>query len=728
MEINYNFYGQPDTWANVLNNKLKIPNWNNGIGDKLSAGQLMDESITCWRINKNSRYYNPQLIANYTENGVLKTDKTSIIDMTNGHAVYLCYQASGASITVDGLAWQTSKGYNGTLPFVPNNNIKNAFPIVQFQYNQVIFVAKVAASQTITGSATTFDLYDYITNQAENYPYIKYFYPDFYTPNGSNVMTNRNQISLDYVNSRTKELIPDFATFKFFGNMNHRGYRNSVDGFSTRNQDSLSNFQDALEYQNTNNVSTWQCSIDTNIIIDDSKTYKYLEYGVDITKDDLYREFAYIGTWFTDLTSSVTSALSSETTDEHIYIPIFDETATTTGYYKHGTAIKDAPNSDWIYVPENLYKGEPDYDPTEYDTENRTVLPDKSNIRNCSQVHSITVGKVLDLYDYLYNTVAPTTTEDNNLKVFLTNNPLDCITSITVFPFDVPTYQSDTMITENIVLGNADTDITGTKISESVVSVYMGEILYYPPLGVDDFRSYEPYTSAVLQIPYCGTVEIKAADFINHVIKVELLVDLISGGCIALVYRDNLVIDKVSGMIGAQIPISGVQSADLNNAVYRSKTNQANAIGGLLSGVAIGAIGVAGVLGAAPTGGASLAAASAGIAGVAAVAKNLQSLNNSTYELNHTVEPFKSVGTSSPLTSLADEQCCRLIIKRPQMLPNYDATIYGETIGFACLITNTLGSFTGYTEISSIELSNVNATAEEKQLINDALQKGVKLL
>ena len=54
-----------------------------------------------------------------------------------------------------------------------------------------------------------------------------------------------------------------------------------------------------------------------------------------------------------------------------------------------------------------------------------------------------------------------------------------------------------------------------------------------------------------------------------------------------------------------------------------------------------------------------------------------------------------------------------------------DLSEYAHTVGFACLTPGVVSDFSGYTEFESVDLSGVQATAAEKDMLQKLLQAGV---
>ena len=333
---------------------------------------------------------------------------------------------------------------------------------------------------------------------------------------------------------------------------------------------------------------------------------------------------------------------------------------------------------------------------------------------------------MLGLRSYLYQVIAPTATQDVLRQKFLNANPIDCIVNLQFFPFDLSDYYP---IQIQLQLGNQPvTDYNDNPVNargQSLLNtamqiiIDMGSVVYFPYFG--DFRDYEPYSSAELIIPYHGSLSISPAEYMGHTIGVKCVVDLATGSSIAYIYRDSLIVDSINGIVGVQIPISGIAQADYNNAAYQAAAQLNAAKITQAAGFASDAIGlVASAVTANP-----LALASSATKIMADTAQSAVSVDIAQYNVSHVKIPFRQTGTSSSAAATAGDQVARLIVRRPKML-QYDQDVYAHVNGFACLMCDTLDKFTGFTVVSDVEIPG-SATAEEKNMIRSLLQSGVYL-
>lgn len=430
------------------------------------------------------------------------------------------------------------------------------------------------------------------------------------------------------------------------------------------------------------------------------------------------RQVAYLGGFFTE--SWYSAAYEPVLDTEFCFLGIIDDSGVTHGDYSQGAENRNQKQWDWTDFSKSPYTPPDPSKPTPPKYDDITKLSGIKHAGNAFvNLYSCTYATVKNLKRFLYSDVAKETTQEKLYQSFLTTNPIDCITGCYEFPFSTaPARQPST----NIVIGNVIASggeqypITGREIDDTLITLDFGSALYEP--AFNNFLDYEPYSTAELYIPYVGFIPISPADFMNQVVGVKMICDLMTGSCEALIYRNGLVVESANGNIGTQVPITGIQQADYANAVHSASTRLAmantsvlNSIANTVTSVASGNIG-------------------AGISSALGLTDSLVNKNQAEYELNHVSVPFKQTGTASPNINFANEQRCRLIMKRP-ILDEYDPSIYGQTVGYACCKTGKLSSFTGRTVCSNVRLSNLQLssgvipTDTEKQMIIDWLTRGV---
>lgn len=628
-------------------------------------------------------------------------------------------------------------------------------PITKYNYNDVVLVIKVVVGNDLQNpqNYSTLDLADWEADKTSN-PYLYCIYGIPYIGKSGSRFNINNNVSIAYPGFGTTTTRYNYLrcsrNIEISAPPNY--HNNDVNDYdqstplinynSNRWTNQRSNYPGTYGFS----VGAGNASITPNTTLDtfantgsvDGQSGIYVIYGDDTViqsypftsasrvvtrlKDDVDPRalMSWYGLQFVDSTAKINADIGSN----DLCIPIIGADGYTTGEYKTGAEAAELPNADWgeDFREKNGYDGRPN-EPFNMETELRPQNSAAASPFTYQYVLNST--KILNLKNYLYTTVATATDETQLFEKFLTNNPIDCIASLTVFPFNVENY-IDGVPGEHVVLGNVDTGIIATGLYRGMVIVLDGgDVLYRDYFG--DFRSYEPYSDAELHIPYHGSVHITPSEYVGHVIGVKYLVDICSGASIALVYRDGLVIDSIAGQIGGTLRLTGIQTASYHNAVYSAASGYKQA---KTSQAVQGASAVLNVLGAAGNAiaqkdiGGVLSAITSGIGGAAQNAINVE---NAEYNLNHVQIPFKTIGANTTFTSMGNEQYCRLIIKRPVMLDKYRAADYGASVGFACCETGILSDYSGLTVCAGADLSGIPCTAAERAEILQFLKGGVRL-
>lgn len=462
-------------------------------------------------------------------------------------------------------------------------------------------------------------------------------------------------------------------------------------------------------------------------------TKRHLKAG--ITYDEfatyLKQQLAYLGFRFCIDGNHFNDSIDSQ----YYYIPEIDSKGVTTGNYVAANAPEAENYINYTWT-DDVYESTPydgtdddddEGDPNEYDENNETELNAlAAQAKNYFfNTYCLSPTQLRQLSEYMY-TEMPT---NQATKDFLTNNPIDVIINLQMFPFTI----AAGVTPDILMLGKLKPrywdatasewkDILVYNVPTQVIILDCGSCTYYPEYGVHDFRNYEPYCTAELELPYCGNIKIPTSVYLNHTIKVKYIVDLITGACLALVYRDDLAYLAVTGQIGTQFPVSAVQSADLQASIMRKQTQYGESLINVARSTIGGALSVQGAANAAPAPGASTA-----LGAYTGLLSAFNQLEQAEFNVEHIQVPFTMHGSSSPMTSFANEQYPRLILKRPVMLPDYNAENYGHIVGFACNITAPLSAFSGLTVCSTANLDGVAATEAEKQLLRRALLDGIIL-
>ena len=450
----------------------------------------------------------------------------------------------------------------------------------------------------------------------------------------------------------------------------------------------------------------------------------YIEYYEGMF-DDILKTLACFGLYFT---GSSTIAANGDFTNENMYIGLLDADGVGRGRYLQGAATAQAPQAAASYTDMHNSGYDPSkIDPTKY--QNDTNFYAGYGTSSFTKFYALTEAQVNTLSQELYRIAndVPTDTSitEYNMKVFLTNNPIDCIISLKKFPvLNIPLATSDA----TIYLGSKATSITDGKILATPTWVYYFNFRNSSGTSCraifgDNFLDYEPYTKCKIVIPFCGTVDVPVSYIYQYDdLQVALVMDFITGACTAFILVNGITIDSITGSCAIDLPVSGIQSATLDSQIHSvamAREKQQTALGtGLIAGAVSIGVGLAtGSLPMAIGGGAAI------IGSFMHATDTGQQIN---YELSHMDTPVKQVSAASGQITHTYDMRCKMIITRPTIADEYSAEEYAQTIGFACLENGKVKDFHGFT-VANIDLSGIAATAEEKKMIKTAFSTGVYL-
>lgn len=470
---------------------------------------------------------------------------------------------------------------------------------------------------------------------------------------------------------------------------------------------------------------------------------------------------AYLGMFFADkaITVTIDTTLTEEEQwtqafeDDRIYCGIIDDNGLTHGFYTHGAGNKNTRayantnaqiDNPYKPTPFDPTPPKPDADPNRYiDTMQgknaasftaftKLYAVDGFNMLNLRLylAHIPTEGNTLDEHqDYLY-------------KHFLNSNPIDNIVSLKVYPFSILQYVfGNVYTTETIRISNALAEyaLSDTATIRAIgnrgdgafsqITLFLGSFTLYTAYG--DFRDYDPYSSAKLYLPYCGTATIDIKTILDKTLYVAYKVDIKTGSCTAVVTQDSydgIIVLTAHGTMAVDIPITGIQTADYQNAIFQGITNLKNAQMQQFTSYIHAATGLTSSVGAVATSPMAIPGAVTGIAdSIAGISTSNNALKQAEYNLQTAPIKHTMVGSSSAGDAQLMYMYPALIVTRPKFLSSYNQPVYAHTVGHACILSDTLGNFHGYTVVSDIDLSGVPATDAEQQMLRAILAAGVYL-
>lgn len=422
-------------------------------------------------------------------------------------------------------------------------------------------------------------------------------------------------------------------------------------------------------------------------------------YYVPMDKETASRVVSTYGLYWTGTESVAKSATTgSKATDDLLRLPVANN-GVYYGDYVTGIHIKDAPNADWGSNPDDPFDwwGDngvtPNPDTNDYTDKTPLNKPTLTAFGAFNRAYAMTQTGLNALANYLWNANDSVFNGLVDGLALMGNNPMDGIIDCRMYPFDVLSMLGSTGV-QKITLGRSQTNVTGVhlgNVTNCVLDLGTAEFrrYYSEQLGRDCFLDYEPYTTGEIYIPYVGTIPLNASVYAGHNVNVKLIIDFMTGACEAVIFKDLIATDFKSGVIGVDIPMTGVNAAQWAN--------------GVVSSVLQGGVGIANIAAGNYVGGA-MQVAQAAVSGF------------------NTPLPISEKGNASSACGQWLPQQAYLIIHSPiTQVPNS----YGSTIGYACEYTSTLGSNSGYTVCADVNINGNFATENERKEIEDLLKGGI---
>lgn len=430
----------------------------------------------------------------------------------------------------------------------------------------------------------------------------------------------------------------------------------------------------------------------------------------DITKG-IRKQLASFGLFFVDGINDLNLTLD----DEKTFLGIL-ENGVAYGKYSNGAKNREQDQWNWDTMEEN------DYDSSNPPAQDRNSDPVTFNpvsladggLKRYVLDDTAMSAFGIDLYRVIDTSNPDELIQNQTLTNFLTNNPLDAVVSVKRFP--LPDMSQGELT--NIMLGKVQMQTAAKPFASTATILSCGAINI--PAKFGNFLDYE--TQYELILPFCGTISLDSKIVTGKNVEVKYSIDYTTGTCTAwilTVTSDGVetVIDSANGNCTIDIPLSGVQTATLTGEIYNAnenlKTAKFNAVVNAVSGVGEFAKDVKSrdVAGGAKT--------------VANAVNSIHDIKKAEWNINNTQIPFKMIGASSGCNAFQIELIPRLNVYYPIVDSTYNAADYRHNVGAAVCDTTTIGDYSGYAEITNVDLSGFAATAEEKNMIANALMGGI---
>lgn len=351
--------------------------------------------------------------------------------------------------------------------------------------------------------------------------------------------------------------------------------------------------------------------------------------------------------------------------------------------------LKDGlPTDDPAYEQENEndFLTDDDYTVEDIESDELTDTTKYTVLGRLTKTYALTEGRVDALGHFLWASDFIDRIKQIN------NSPMENIIALKAFPFGM------TGTDENIYLGNVDSEIKGARIQAGYDPTYnVGSVRVE---GVyNSFLDYPPFTRCYIHLPFLGIEEIDLAVCMGNRLYVSYVPDLITGIASINLYLDD----------GTNKTLYATYSAQMGIDIPLSATNNGQVTGAIMSNLAHSALTVAGTMALSKTAGAVKAVGVAsGIVGGLESATAQHSVSTS--------------GAGSADCWGRMDRNCYLIYDRPTY---QDIAKFNHTYGRKCNLSRVIGSLRGYTEINTIDLTNMCiATSDEAEELKQILASG----
>lgn len=288
-------------------------------------------------------------------------------------------------------------------------------------------------------------------------------------------------------------------------------------------------------------------------------------------------------------------------------------------------------------------------------------------------------------------------------------NPADMLkyfVSLRYFPFDLSNYSAT--YANGIYIGRSTYPIQIStyprRMARNLVEISGGsaQVILPAPYNTQDFRNCDPNTQVSVYVPYCGIVELSAAEVYGKYLDLRYYADMQTGALAAsLCVRSDTYyeIATLAGSCGAEVPITANNNIEF---LQRIATVASSGLGGTISGATNGS----------QLGGTPGAVAGGALGAITGSAQAMMAL------------PPVSVHKSGNATGYATLGCDNQAHITIQISKPAVPDSFAHTNGYISNKQARIGDLSGYTEMINPDTSGIDARADELEKIKAILQTG----
>ena len=443
---------------------------------------------------------------------------------------------------------------------------------------------------------------------------------------------------------------------------------------------------------------------------------KYAAWGEDADEDFIVHP-GDITTHF--LTKSISFGSNDYYTkfDYDTNIPLWKDQQDADDYYNGLKDISEAENYAYIIRQDNAILN-PDLPGTDIDE----VTAMRTNGMRFSygvRLYEITNIELSNLMQEMFNPANVQDVIDGN-KLFGANT-MSAVSGVMYLPFADLSEICELGSLDNIKIGSWEAQTAqGKRIIKNEGTIDCGSFFYNRTYL--DYRDYEPYNLLFVNLPFCGCHQLTISKYLDKTVNVSYNVDVCTGGIVAKITADGILVDIFEGTCGASRPISATDNNAYINSIVGAITGASSSASGSIEGItnAVGNVGKAANMGAAAAGGAAFGAvavaAAAGASGV-----------YTAYQVKNAVDNPPQMHRGSLAGNLGyylNSKPSFLFFTKKSIRPENEL----ETIGYPSGHGGAVGSFSGFLSCSAFKLADgFTGTDEERAEIMEIMRGGIYL-
>ena len=273
------------------------------------------------------------------------------------------------------------------------------------------------------------------------------------------------------------------------------------------------------------------------------------------------------------------------------------------------------------------------------------------------------------------------------------SNPLDAIISVKAYPLDITKFNTLSPAKFNIGIGRAT--IADLKAHTIIQTKPLIDVCSFTlERNYNDFMDFAPYTTYSIYLPYVGIIPLDTQGIYGKTIKVQLAIDIITGGGEYIISIGDAPIRYEPCQIAVDISLSAIDNRERVNNIISALSGTATA-----------------TLGASLLGGNPLAIASAAVGGLANTAVSDALSNN-----------IKNSGQGGSILNFINPQQVYLVKSH---VPYQEPENYNIQYGYCCNRYGAISKIQGKVWIESPNLDIVPCTESERNELKELLESGV---